>query len=84
MSSLGRLKWQCRRGCKELDLLLEHYLKHVYSSAQLQEQRLFIELLTLEDNELLPLLMGDYGDYPEPIKQLAVKINPPDLQSFNP
>jgi antitoxin CptB len=57
MSKLGRLRWQCRRGAKELDLVLLDYLENHYSLADADEQNRFIELLQLEDTELLTTIM---------------------------
>jgi antitoxin CptB len=53
---LNRLRWQCRRGLLELDLVLERFLeKH---GDRLQGERLssFQTLLSLADNEILDLI----------------------------
>lgn len=57
MNELGKLKWQCRRGMLELDLLLENYLKTDYWLATDEERARFVELLKLEDDELLTVLL---------------------------
>jgi len=59
MDELARLKWQCRRGTKELDFLLNRYLETGYLLADEEEKALFAELLKLEDDELMGVLMGD-------------------------
>ena len=59
MHQLARLRWQCRRGTKELDLLLQCYLDSGYLLADDEEKALFVELLALEDDELVGVLMGD-------------------------
>jgi len=59
MNQLARLRWQCRRGTKELDLLLQRYLETDYLAADDEEKALFAELLELEDDELFGVLMGD-------------------------
>lgn len=59
MDELSKLRWQCRRGTLELDVMLVKFLEHGYVSAGVEEKSAFSELLTLEDNRLLPLLMGD-------------------------
>ncbi|MCX7068923.1 MAG: succinate dehydrogenase assembly factor 2 [Methylococcales bacterium] len=56
MNELAKLKWQCRRGMKELDLLLENYLATDYLLADTAEKARFVELLALEDDELLVVL----------------------------
>ncbi len=53
MQNINRLRWQCRRGVKELDAVLCAYLENDYATATVDEQGLFIELLALEDDLLL-------------------------------
>ena len=53
-----RLRWQCRRGMLELDLLLEDFLDREFMQLDEREQGLFVELLDTPDQELLELLMG--------------------------
>ena len=59
MNQLARLRWQCRRGTKELDLLLQCYLDSGYLLADDEEKALFFDLLELEDDELIGVLMGE-------------------------
>lgn len=61
MNELAKLKWQCRRGMKELDLLLENYLATDYLTADTAEKTRFAELLRLEDDALLLVLLN--GDW---------------------
>ncbi len=56
--NISRLKWQCRRGTKELDLLLTHYLEQHYPQAMIKEQQTFQQLLELTDEELSAYLLG--------------------------
>jgi antitoxin CptB len=74
MSQLARLRWQCRRGTKELDLLLQHYLDTGYLVADDEEKALFAELLELEDDELLAVLMGESDVETGEMKVLVKKI----------
>ena len=60
MHQLAKLGWQCRRGTKELDLLLQRYLDSGYLLANDEEKALFVELLALEDDELIGVLLGDW------------------------
>lgn len=57
-SQQQRLRWQCRRGMLELDLLLRAFLEENYQQLNEHEQGLFVELLDTPDQELLELLMG--------------------------
>ncbi len=72
MDELARLKWQCRRGTKELDFLLNRYLETGYLVADEGERALFVELLGMEDDMLVGVLMGDRK--PE-AKKLAGLVN---------
>lgn len=58
MSEISRLRWQCRRGLKELDLLLERYLREDFAAAPVSEQQAFAVLLDLPDPVLLAYVMG--------------------------
>jgi antitoxin CptB len=58
MSEAGRLRWKCRRGMKELDELLVHYLQQHYPQAADTMQRAFERLLDMQDPELYALLLG--------------------------
>ncbi len=53
---IGKLRWRCRRGTKELDVLTTRYLDHHYASASLEEQLAFAALLELQDPELYKIL----------------------------
>jgi len=59
MNSIAKLKWRCRRGTKELDYLLEGYLDKYFNLAKSNEQSLFIELLTYQDDLLILYLLGN-------------------------
>jgi antitoxin CptB len=52
-----KLKWHCRRGMKELDVLLTQYLEQNYDKASKKEQQAFENLLKLSDNDLYALLI---------------------------
>ncbi|MDO5291061.1 MAG: succinate dehydrogenase assembly factor 2 [Pseudomonadota bacterium] len=55
---LGRLRWRCRRGMLENDLLLERFFdRHGPAITQAQADTL-AQLMDLPDNDLLDLLLG--------------------------
>ncbi|MBU6470814.1 MAG: succinate dehydrogenase assembly factor 2 [Gammaproteobacteria bacterium] len=58
MNEISRLRWQCRRGMKELDVLLERFLQEHFSHAPATEQQAFADLLCLPDPVLLSYIMG--------------------------
>jgi len=72
--ALKRLRWQCRRGTKELDAVLCCYLESRYITADNSEQRLFLELLALEDDALLAYFFANGSPKTEGLKQLVDKI----------
>ena len=74
MNQLARLRWQCRRGTKELDLLLQRYLDSGYLLADEEEKALFAQLLALEDDELVGVLMGELDVETDEMKVLVEKI----------
>jgi antitoxin CptB len=58
MSEISRLRWLCRRGMKELDVVLTRYLDHNYLSVSDAEQAQFRALLEMPDPDLYNLLLG--------------------------
>jgi antitoxin CptB len=55
---LGRLRWSCRRGMRELDELLTRYLDARYRQAPPAEQRAFRELLDGPDALIYAYCLG--------------------------
>jgi len=55
---LSRLRWRCRRGMRELDMLLLNYVESHYPAAPAAEQTAFCQLLTMPDPDILALLTG--------------------------
>lgn len=55
---LARLRWQCRRGMKELDQLLTRYLDTRYAAAGEDERADFRAILNLPDPELAGYFLG--------------------------
>jgi antitoxin CptB len=54
----SRLRWKCRRGMKELDVLLERFLDAQYDATDASRQRAFATLLEMEDPDLYACLLG--------------------------
>ena len=57
-SELGELRWRCRRGMKELDVLLARYIEERFSGASPAEQRAFRLLLQTQDSVLYAYCFG--------------------------
>ncbi|MCX7107788.1 MAG: succinate dehydrogenase assembly factor 2 [Methylococcales bacterium] len=74
MIPLAKLRWQCRRGTKELDFLLLRYVDLEYALADTQEKALFMQLLALEDDQLIDLLLGDLVMETAEMKALIKKV----------
>jgi antitoxin CptB len=53
-----RLLWRCRRGTKELDVLLERFVRLHYVSASALDRQAFEALLCLPDPDLADYLFG--------------------------
>jgi antitoxin CptB len=53
-----RLKWACRRGMLELDVLLSNFLTDQYFKLKKEEKSYFIILLDCSDPEIFSWLLG--------------------------
>jgi antitoxin CptB len=67
---LGRLRWRCRRGMKELDILLTRYIDERFCTASPQEQEAFRGLLEIQDPVIYAYCLGQE----RPPEHLAVLI----------
>jgi antitoxin CptB len=56
--ALNRLKWRCRRGLLENDILIERYFNKVGSSITQRQADGLQALMDLPDNDLLDLLLA--------------------------
>ncbi len=71
---IGKLRWRCRRGMKELDLLLTRYVDERYSQAADAEQAAFRRLLELQDPTIHDYVLGrDAPSEPE-LRSLIARI----------
>ena len=53
-----KLQWRCRRGMKELDVLMQGYLNQMYRDAPAEEQQAFHALVEMPDPELYHYFIG--------------------------
>ncbi len=72
-SAVRRLKWACRRGMLELDVLLEPFVDHDYAELNPQQQQAFERLLTCDDPELFAWFMG-HETCPDPVLAAQVAL----------
>jgi succinate dehydrogenase flavin-adding protein (antitoxin of CptAB toxin-antitoxin module) len=73
MSERDRIRWQCRRGLLELDLVLSSFLQRHLDRLRPGELAAFGRLLEEPDNQLLDLVMGraqNHDPEREPILEL--------------
>lgn len=66
--------WRCRRGMRELDLLLEQFVLNRYDEAPEAEQRAFLALLDLPDDRLFGYLLGLQTPDEGPARQIVEQI----------
>jgi antitoxin CptB len=58
MNDLARLRWRCRRGTREMDLLLESFLDECYGDLPEDQQLAFARLLDESDVDILDWVTG--------------------------
>lgn len=58
MNKLSRLRWRCRRGIKEMDMVLQRFLEHDYALLDDRQKLLFDRMLDETDLDLLDWLLG--------------------------
>ena len=55
---IGKLRWRCRRGMQELDLLLSRYVETEYRCASSAQQAAFRQLLDSQDALIYAYCLG--------------------------
>jgi antitoxin CptB len=74
MTEYSELKWRCRRGMLELDILLNSYLDKNYSTMSQQQGDLFGEVLDYPDQVLFDLLLGNMQSSDARVNRLVSEI----------
>lgn len=62
----ARLKWACRRGMLELDVLFLPFVDEAFDSLSYEQQEIFENLLTCDDPDLFAWFMG-HQKCPDPV-----------------
>jgi antitoxin CptB len=70
----GRLLWRCRRGMKELDVILERFARQGLTRASAAERRAFERLLGLPDPLLAGYFLGEERPADPELRLLADRI----------
>jgi antitoxin CptB len=73
-SEYAELKWRCRRGMLELDMLLNRYLDINYATMTEQQGAMFSEVLDYPDQVLFDLLLGNMQSSNADVNQLISEI----------
>ncbi len=55
---ISRMRWACRRGMLELDVLLTPFMDEAFDDLSVEDQLLFERLLTSDDPDLFAWFMG--------------------------
>ncbi|WP_026317961.1 FAD assembly factor SdhE [Algicola sagamiensis] len=58
LDSKSRLKWACRRGMLELDVLFRPFVDDAYDALSEEDKAIFQRLLTCDDPDLFAWFMG--------------------------
>jgi antitoxin CptB len=69
-----RLLWRCRRGMKELDVLLERFARRHLALAGRSERELFTRFLELPDPVLAGYLLGEVAPREPEVARLVRSI----------
>ncbi len=70
----AKLRWRCRRGMRELDVLLLRYLEEHYSRASTDERLAFGDFLELQDPEIFRYLLGPDPELEGPLRNVVESI----------
>ena len=74
ITEYSELKWRCRRGMLELDILLNSYLDKNYNTMSQQQGDLFSEVLDYPDQVLFDLLLGNMQSSDARVNRLVSEI----------
>ncbi|QTD44009.1 succinate dehydrogenase assembly factor 2 [Ottowia testudinis] len=84
--TLGKLKWRCRRGMLENDLLIERFFLRHETTLTPRHAEALMRLMDLSDNDLLDLLLrrkepGDDLHSPDVHEVLGMLRMPPRAEA---
>jgi antitoxin CptB len=74
MSELSKLRWRCRRGAKELDVMFERYLDKGYVDSSEADKQAFDKLLDLQDPKLLRYMLSQDSPDSQELMDIVSKI----------
>ena len=74
---ISKVIWKCRKGIREIDILLSRYTEKVYPTLNPQQQSEYVEFIDLDTYEILDMLVNN-----TPCNKKYQKIVD-ELRSFN-
>jgi antitoxin CptB len=66
----NRLKWKCRRGLLELDIVLQRFLPHLGD----EEADPLNQILELPDNDLWDIVIGRSDEYAPHLNEIVARL----------
>lgn len=73
-TELRRIKWRCRRGMLELDVMLQGFFEKRFQKLDYQQQLMFTRLLDYPDQDLLEWLSGNPDDANKDVKDIVEQL----------
>jgi len=74
MTQKAKLKWHCRRGMRELDLLLDDFLESRYDSLSSADRDGFERLLDCRNEDLMDWLVEGGSPQDEQLSEIVNQI----------
>ena len=68
------LRWRCRRGMLELDIILNEFLDKAYNSLDQEEKNMLDQMLDYPDQLLFDMFLGHMESSDKGISALVTKI----------
>ncbi|MGI2169027.1 succinate dehydrogenase assembly factor 2 [Shewanella sp. MF05960] len=74
LMNIARVRWACRRGMLELDVLFQPFVEAQYETLSDADKQTFIRLLECEDPELFAWFMGHEQCPDAQLADMVVKV----------
>ena len=68
------IRWQCRRGMLELDVILNRFLDQRYASLSFVQKNIFSELLKQDDPTLFDWLVAGVPCNHAPLREMVTQL----------
>ena len=56
---ISEVRWKCRKGIREVDILFTKYMEEVYRDLTPEQQKIFIEFIQQDTYEILDILINN-------------------------